>query len=145
MATYKALTVYQPWADLIAYGLKQYETRSWQTQYRGVLFIHAGKQFGEEERAYAKRFAREYPETDAVFSGNVPLGCIVAAVRLIACVPVETLRDTLSPMERAFGNYDDGRYAWQMQVIKRPLVPIAAKGQQGVWEWQYTPESESAR
>ena len=37
----KALTIWQPWASLIARSVKQYETRSWATQYRGPIAIHA--------------------------------------------------------------------------------------------------------
>lgn len=37
----KALTIWQPWASLIACGAKQYETRSWATKYRGPIAIHA--------------------------------------------------------------------------------------------------------
>lgn len=40
----KALTIQQPWAHLIATGDKLYETRSWKTNYRGPIAIHAGKQ-----------------------------------------------------------------------------------------------------
>lgn len=36
----KALTIWQPWASLIACGVKQYETRSWPTKYRGPIAIH---------------------------------------------------------------------------------------------------------
>lgn len=39
----KALTLYQPWASLIALGVKTVETRPWATKYRGPLAIHAGK------------------------------------------------------------------------------------------------------
>lgn len=39
----KALTIRQPWASLIAHGVKTIETRSWSTKYRGPLAIHAGK------------------------------------------------------------------------------------------------------
>ncbi len=37
----KALTVWQPWATLVAIGAKRIETRSWSTSYRGPLAIHA--------------------------------------------------------------------------------------------------------
>ncbi len=37
----KALTLWQPWASLIAIGAKSIETRSWATPYRGRLAIHA--------------------------------------------------------------------------------------------------------
>ena len=37
----KALSVWQPWASLLASGAKKYETRSWATHYRGPIAIHA--------------------------------------------------------------------------------------------------------
>lgn len=39
----KALTIIQPWATLIASSHKMNETRSWKTNYRGEVLIHAGK------------------------------------------------------------------------------------------------------
>jgi hypothetical protein len=39
----KAITIWQPWASLLACGAKQYETRSWKTDYRGPIAIHAAK------------------------------------------------------------------------------------------------------
>ena len=38
----KAVTLYQPYASLVAIGAKKFETRSWKTSYRGPLAIHAG-------------------------------------------------------------------------------------------------------
>jgi hypothetical protein len=37
-----ALTFTQPWATLVASGAKQIETRSWPTNHRGIIAIHAG-------------------------------------------------------------------------------------------------------
>ena len=37
----KALTLWQPWASLVALGVKTIETRGWRTDYRGPLLIHA--------------------------------------------------------------------------------------------------------
>ena len=37
----KVLTLHQPYASLIASGLKTIETRGWNTKYRGPLAIHA--------------------------------------------------------------------------------------------------------
>ena len=49
----KALTIKQPWAQLIIEGYKKYEFRSWKTKYRGKILIHAGMSL---ERAMANRF-----------------------------------------------------------------------------------------
>ena len=43
--TDKAISVRQPWADLIVYGPKDIENRNWYTPYRGPVFIHAARQF----------------------------------------------------------------------------------------------------
>ena len=45
----KALTIKEPWATLIISGYKKYEFRSWKTNYRGEIFIHAsGKELAKE-------------------------------------------------------------------------------------------------
>lgn len=48
----KAITIKQPWATLIALGEKRFETRSWQTKYRGPIAIHAGKTIDKEYCEY---------------------------------------------------------------------------------------------
>lgn len=40
-----AITLWQPWASLIAAGQKCYETRSWQRSYRGPLAIHSANRW----------------------------------------------------------------------------------------------------
>ena len=37
----KAISIRQPWADLIVSGYKKYENRTWYSFYRGPLLIHA--------------------------------------------------------------------------------------------------------
>ncbi|MGJ1321480.1 ASCH domain-containing protein [Sphingobacterium faecium] len=37
----KALSIKQPWASLIAYGIKDIENRTWKTKFRGRIYIHA--------------------------------------------------------------------------------------------------------
>lgn len=39
----KVLTVKQPWAHLIVDNIKDVENRTWQTKYRGELYIHTSK------------------------------------------------------------------------------------------------------
>ena len=51
----KGLTLTQPWASAVALGIKHVETRSWRTEYRGAVLIHAAKGFP----AWAREFAAE--------------------------------------------------------------------------------------
>lgn len=44
----KALSIRQPWASLIVLGLKPVENRTWRTNYRGQLLIHAAQTFDRE-------------------------------------------------------------------------------------------------
>lgn len=43
-----ALSIRQPWAELILQGNKTIETRRWDTEFRGEFYIHAGKTIDEE-------------------------------------------------------------------------------------------------
>jgi len=36
----KALSIKQPWASLIAHGIKDIENRTWRTNFRGKIYIH---------------------------------------------------------------------------------------------------------
>lgn len=62
MKTITVLSVRQPWAWLLCEGLKNVENRNWRTNYRGELYIHAGKSFDWDafrwlSRAVPLRFA----------------------------------------------------------------------------------------
>ncbi|RMF93029.1 MAG: ASCH domain-containing protein [Candidatus Schekmanbacteria bacterium] len=43
-----ALSLRQPWAELILQGKKTIETRRWDTDFRGEFFIHASKTIDKE-------------------------------------------------------------------------------------------------
>ena len=45
---WKALAIMQPWAYLIVNGLKDIENRTWQTNFRGKVLIHASKGFDKD-------------------------------------------------------------------------------------------------
>lgn len=129
----RALTLWQPWATLIAIGAKTMETRHWATAYRGPLLIHAGKTCApwQDDPPFARlvRAALEAAGLDA--SAPLPAGSLLAVVTVAGCVPVELALP--SPQERRFGNFTAGRYAWLLADV-RPFDPIAAPGKQGLWE-----------
>lgn len=41
----KAISIKQPWASLIAHGIKNIENRTWKTNFRGRIYIHASGKF----------------------------------------------------------------------------------------------------
>ena len=81
----KAITIKQPYASLIAAGLKEYEFRTWKTNYRGEILIHAGKGIDKDAMKKFESFKLEYPT-----------GCIIAKAKLTDCVPVtEAVKEEL--------------------------------------------------
>ena len=49
-----AVSIKQPWATLIAHGLKTIELRRWQPRRRGEIYIHASANPDESPEAWAK-------------------------------------------------------------------------------------------
>lgn len=134
----KALSLLEPWASLMAVGAKNIETRSWRTDYRGPVFIHASKGKPPGFSAYRTyvHFERYWPET-------FHFGCIIAIGDLIECVPTGHVCARLlaevakgsrrASEELAFGNYYPGRWAWRFESIRQvnPAVPV--RGSLGLW------------
>ena len=116
----KALTVRQPWADLIVAGVKDVENRSWRTHYRGPLVIHSARRRptpADVERAEA-------------IGGPVPfiewhdLGRIIGRVTLIDCV-----QDSTSPWAEA------GAWHWLLDDPVSTVAPDIVQGRLGLWEF----------
>ena len=137
----KAITLKQPWATLIALREKQFETRSWQTQYREPLAIHAGKTV--DSAAY-KEFADILAEHGVYSKQDLLTGVVVAKANLVDCHKVISDYDDhaimhtglkISGNEYRFGNYEDGRYAWELDAIQVLPEPVPAKGKLSLWEW----------
>lgn len=95
----KALTIRQPWASLIAAGVKTIETRSWSTKYRGRLAIHAGLSFHPFDDAHARLVSAGVAPMDALVACSsrridiVPRGVVVATCTLADVVPMIELAD----------------------------------------------------
>lgn len=101
----KALTVRQPWAELIACGRKVLEFRSWQVAYRGPLLITSA--LVRDETASARLWAREL--------GLCPTGVTVCVV-------------DLTDIDR----WPYGGFAWAVALPRR-VSPIHVRGRQGLW------------
>lgn len=145
----KAISLWQPWASLIASGAKKIETRSWPTYYRGPLLIHAAKRKNKTEM----RALADMPSycgalglhpinatTDEVVNKieSLPFGALICVADLIDCKSVDdlseaqlhTYKDGYS--EVWLGNYDPGRFGWIL-ANPRPITPVPYKGEQGLF------------
>lgn len=148
----RALTILQPWSSLIAIGAKRIETRSWTTNYRGPLAIHAGKggTAFEVGLTFTEPFKSVLNAAGYKFFSVLPRGALIATGQLVSVIPVYKItqqgfyewagpdaceyRFELTDQERAFGDYSFGRYAWLLADVQELLKPVPARGALGLWE-----------
>ena len=128
----KVLTIKQPFATLIAEGLKEYEFRTWKTKYRGNILIHAGKGIDKKAMERFKDLKLEYPT-----------GCIIAQATITDCVYVdENLKKELKQKDkkvyygvtRQDSNWKG--YGFKLENIKK-ISPISVNGKLSLWEYEY--------
>lgn len=137
----KLISLWEPWATLMAIGAKRIETRSWQTSYRGWLAIHASK--GGLAKAQLRETLANPAFAKALEGAELKPGNIVAVVELVDCLPTGTWNNdprpwvnALSDKERTFGDYAPERYGWFTDELFRLLEPIPYKASQGLCDVQ---------
>lgn len=137
----KALTLWQPWASLMADGHKRVETRSWDSRYRGPIVIHAAKHVpagcGASELSFGFRefycSAYDIPRIEyELHAAKLPKGSILCIANLIAIEETTKVYSDLSTMEKIFGNYDEGRFAWFFEDVRK-IEPIECAGNRLLW------------
>ncbi len=120
----KVLTLKQPWATLVAEGIKKYEFRSWKTNYRGKILIHAGAGIDKEDM---KKFKD--------LNLNFPSRRIVAIVEIEDCLELddELNKKIISEKNIAYGNKFRTGYAWRLANVKKIRYDKEINGQLGLW------------
>ncbi len=121
----KVITLKQPWATLVAEGLKQYEFRSWKINYRGKILIHAGQGIDEEGMERVKNLNLKFPKSR-----------IVAEVTIDDCILLdqEINKKIINENKIVYGEkYDRTGYAWKLTNIKKINSKVEVKGKQGFW------------
>ena len=148
----KCLSIMEPFATLIAMNEKKIETRSWKTNYRGKLAIHASKNINKDSKQYCLKndYIKILKDKYVIINENnkvqynFDFGHIIATCDLIDCVQMKELHEDYAIIENGmkvigneleFGGYEPGRYAWILDNIKMLDKPIEAKGQLGIWNY----------
>lgn len=114
----------EPWAALIAAGVKSIETRSWRTAYRAKV---------DQKDPHIQRLLSLLPE------GSLHPGFVVCRCVLKDCLPIdESFLDWIEahPLEKLCGEYAPGRFAWVLEQVEPLEAPVAAKGHLSLWEWE---------
>ena len=114
----KALTICQPYADMIVTGEKVIENRTWPTSVRGRVAIHAGK-----SRSWLD-------DGDETSRPTIAFGAIVATAEIYDCVRWEELSDEMKGRDDA-----NGPWCFLLRDVIPFDPPIPARGAQGWWDW----------
>lgn len=112
MAFIKAISVKQPWANLIASGEKTIETRTWATDYRGELLIVSSKAPAIQ-----------------------PAGFALAIVRVVDC-RLMCRRDEMAACCPVY----EGAFSWVLAGIRR-IKPFPVRGQLGLYDVELPADS----
>jgi hypothetical protein len=117
----KALSLKQPFAELILQGRKKIELRKWNTRFRGEFLIHASKNADADAM-------REFG-----FS-NLPAGCIVGKATLKDVK--KYLSDEEHKKERHLHLASNlfGKYGFILENAQR-VKEMPCKGKLGFWEF----------
>ena len=147
----RAITLHQPWASLIAHGVKDIETRSWpppQTMVGQRIAIHAGKRIVgprslnlETQEAIEGLYGPQWPKA-------IPAGAVVATAVLVNAGQVKGLEGPLVTLASSptvdpvahdpYGDFTPGRWLWFLVDVE-PFDPVPAVGRQGLWTWNGIP------
>lgn len=127
----KALSITQPYAELIKNGTKKIETRSWKTNYRGTIYLHASS------TKIPKASKENIELMGLTANADMDFGKVICSAELVDCVKmtesyIENLKAT-NYNEFVSGIYEKGRYAWILENVKVLDEPIKAKGNLGLW------------
>ena len=124
----KVLTIREPWASLIVNGYKEYEFRSWKTNYRGKILIHTSSIIDKDMLDRFKDYNLDYIT-----------GAIIGEAEIVDCILVDKeFNDDLrikNPIVYGRSNHTE-TYAWKLDNIKKYDKVIYTKGKLGLWNYE---------
>lgn len=130
----KVITIKQPFATLIAEGLKEYEFRTWKTKYRGEILIHAGKGIDKKAMKKYEHLNLDYPS-----------GAIIAKATITDCICIDDNQRkklmNLNPIvySNIIEHNDWKGYGFKLENIHK-IEPIKINGKLSFWEYDYKDE-----
>lgn len=118
----KALSLKQPFAELVVSGKKTIELRKWKTNFRGEFLVHASK----------------VPDCKAMKKLNfteLPLGAIVGKVFLVDVKKYTNERESRKDKKKHLADSSFGSFGFILKNNKRIKPVIPYKGKLNFWEF----------
>lgn len=130
----KVLSVQQPHADLILFGNKWCENRSWRTNYRGEIFIHGSK----VDSGAMKHYRECGVDPVEASPGKCRTSAIIGSVMLHSCVEVDFVNEAYFWI---FNNHEKRPVPAYMKDLVKLLKQAKKDDWQhvgGPWCWIFT-------
>jgi hypothetical protein len=119
----KVLSIKQPFAELIIFGRKSIEIRSWNTQFRGDFLVHASKKLDKEAM---QRYGFE----------ELPTGAIIGKVTLIDVKHYNTPEEFRNDQNEHLALSDYEKYGF---ILENPLEidNVEINGKLNFWDYDF--------
>ncbi|WP_060873871.1 ASCH domain-containing protein [Myroides odoratus] len=118
----KALSVKQPWAELICLGVKDIENRTWRTRFRGRVYIHA-PMYGDKNASLTNE---QYTIIKSIQKPILTLSAIIGEV---------TIADCVQNHKSIWADKGEGIWHWVLKdavFYEKPILNV--KGKLGLWD-----------
>ena len=138
----KALSIKQPWASLIAHGIKDIENRTWKTNFRGRIYIHASaKRAGRTITLLTTEQCNCIKDNSWSDSKEEVTSAIIGEVDIIDCVinhPSIWAENSEYEQVGPYLTYKNDKpiYNWVLAnpvLYEKPILNV--KGKLSFWEW----------
>jgi len=117
----KALSLKQPWAELVLQGKKKIEIRKWNTKFRGRFLIHSSK---IPDKKAMERFGLS----------DLPCGFILREAELVDVKFYRNSKEFEADKQLHLASGDFGNKGFILKNAKR-IKPIKAKGKLNFWDF----------
>jgi hypothetical protein len=118
----KALSIKQPFAELIVQGRKKIELRTWRTKFRGEFLVHASK---VPDKGAMEKFGFE----------KLPTGCIVGKANLIDVKEYKNEKECMKDKDLHLAHNGWGNFGFILKDVER-VKEIPCKGNLNFWEFK---------
>jgi hypothetical protein len=121
----KALSLKQPFAELVVSGRKTIELRKWNTNFRGEFLVHASK--NPDLNAMNKFRFKE---------NSLPLGFIIGKAELVEVKHYKNKDEFNNDKDKHLADATWGEYGFVLKNARRLDKLVEAKGSLGFWEFE---------
>jgi len=128
--TTACLSMHQPWASLLVYGIKRVEGRSWSTTHRGLLWIASTAQECQPEHLASMR-AQYAAFPSELWPKHYPSSHLLGCVEVVDCISNQDYQLRVPEHLREENGSE------QLLVCEQPyrlLAPVRISGRHKIWD-----------